>query len=53
MLTLDNQKRCDDNHARETYAITVQEKWYCQKQKMGIHFDDVLVHDVCWSNWCN
>jgi hypothetical protein len=22
---------------------------YCQK-KMGIHFDDVFVHDVCWSS---
>jgi hypothetical protein len=32
VLTLDAQK-CDGMHARETYAITVQGMWYCQKQK--------------------
>jgi hypothetical protein len=44
---------CEGIHARETDAITVRGKWYCQKQKMGIHFDDVLVHDVCWISWRN
>jgi hypothetical protein len=49
VLTLDNQK-CDGMYAREIYVITVWGMWYCQKQKNGIHFDDVLVHDVCWSS---
>ncbi len=39
--------------ARETCAITVCGMRYCQKQKMDVHFDDVLVHDVCWSSWRN
>ncbi len=52
MSILDNQK-CDGMNARETYGITVWGMWYEQKQKMGVHFDDVLVHDVCWSSWRN
>jgi hypothetical protein len=38
----------------ETCAITVWGlSYYCQKQKMGKHFDDVLGHDVYWSSWRN
>jgi hypothetical protein len=42
-------QRCEGIYARETDALTVWGKWYCQKQKKGVHFDDVLVQDVCLS----
>ncbi len=47
MLTLDN--KCDVKNARETCAGNV----ILSKSKMGKHFDDVLVHDVCWSSQCD
>jgi hypothetical protein len=47
--TLDNQ-RCEGTPATETDAITVWGKLCCQKLKMGILFDDVLVHDGCLSS---
>ncbi len=50
MLTLGNQKDVmafmPGRHMRSLFG----ESGIVKNKKMGVHFDDVLVHDVCWSN---
>jgi hypothetical protein len=53
MSTLDNQKDVmalmQESHMQSLF----EESGIVKNKKWAYIFDDVLVHDVCWSSQCN